>query len=96
MTEEGFTVNKVPNLDKEADIEEIGKNLNLERRRKNNWRVRIYIRRIESYDNGTEINFKQNKKLKKIIYRINILYYNKYSKIDLKSNTKAMIILLRL
>ena len=43
MTEEGFTVNKVPNLDKEADIEEIGKNLNLERRRKNNWRVRIYI-----------------------------------------------------
>ncbi len=59
MTEEGFTVNKVPNLEyKEADIEEIGKNLNLERRRKNNWRVRIYIRRIESYDNGTEINFK--------------------------------------
>ena len=49
MTEEGFSVNKVPNLEyKEADIEEIGKNLNLERRRKNNWRVRIYIRRIES------------------------------------------------
>ena len=59
MTEEGFSVNKVPNLEyKEADIEEIGKNLNLEGRRKNNWRVRIYIRRIESYDNGTEINFK--------------------------------------
>ena len=59
MTEEGFSVNKVPNLEyKEANIEEIGKNLNLERRRKNNWRVRIYIRRIESYDNGTEINFK--------------------------------------
>lgn len=59
MTEEGFSVNKVPNLEyKEADIEEIGKNLNLERRRKNNWRVRIYIRRIEGYDNGTEINFK--------------------------------------
>ena len=59
MTEEGFTVNKVPNLEyKEADIKEIGKNLNLERRRKNNWRVRIYIRRIESYDNRIEINSK--------------------------------------
>ena len=59
MTEEDFSVNKVLNLEyKEADIKEIGKNLNLERRRKNNWRVRIYIRRIESYDNGTEINFK--------------------------------------
>ena len=44
MTEEGFTVNKVPDLEyKEANIEEIGKNLNLERRRKNNWRVRIYV-----------------------------------------------------
>ena len=97
MTEEDFSVNKVLNLEyKEADIKEIGEKFKLRKKEKNNWRVRIYIRRIESYDNGTEINFKQNKKLKKIIYRINILYYNKYSKTDLKSNTKAMIILLRL